>query len=162
MCRSIYFYIIHFLIKVINNPLVFLKQLIDSCRRVFYNYLPYGNHITPGEVLKGRCSMNKKDIFGFSVVSYPCSRMSSRERTSYRKQKDFDKIQWKNNVTEQKKINGFAQDSNLSSVIFTVLSPSAICELFLFCSVSHIILILLFNLLMSGYSNIRSSGIIIG
>ena len=25
----------------------------------------------PGEVLKGRCSVNKNDIFGFSVVSYP-------------------------------------------------------------------------------------------
>ena len=47
------------------------------------------------------------------------------------------------NRTEKNK--RFAQDSNLSRVISTLLSPSAICELFLFYSVLHVFLILLFN-----------------
>ena len=111
------------------------------------------NSYHPGGVLKGRCSVDKNDIFGFSMASYP-RRRSDLERVPLTiSKKNFDKIQWKDNVTEQKKINHFAQDSNLSHVISTLLSPSAICELFLLCSVSHVIRILLFNLLMSGYSN---------
>ena len=117
------------------------------------------NH--PGGVLKGRCSVNKNDIFGFIVVSCPRPRWDLERVPPTVSKKNFDKIQWKNNVTEQKKINRFAQDSNLSRVISTLLSPSAICELFLFCSASHVILILLFNLLMSGYSNSIPSAVII-
>ena len=119
---------------------------------------PYAYH--PRGVLKGRCSVNKNDIFGFSVVSYPRPRSDLEKIPPTVSEKNFDKIEWKNNA-EQKKINCFAQDSNLSRVVSTLLSPSAICELFLFCSVSHVILILLFNLLMSGYSNLIPSAVII-
>ena len=161
MCRSINFYIIHFLIKLINNPLVFLKQLIDSCRRVFLQLSAIWQSYHPGEVLKRQCSVNKNHIFGFSVVSYPRPRWNFERGPPIVSKKKFDKIQWENNVTEQKKINRFAQDSNLSRVISTLLSPSTICELFLFCSVPHVIIILLFNLLMSGYSNSIPSAVII-
>ena len=62
--------------------------------------------------------INKNSIFGFSVVNYPSRRSDEcREGTSDRKPKNFDKIQWKENCTEQKKINRFALDSNQVRVI---------------------------------------------
>ena len=84
--------------------------------------------------------MNKNDIFEFIVVSYPRPRSYLERGPPTVSKKHFDKIQWKNNVTEQKKINGFAQNSNLSRIISTLLSPSAICELFCLARYSYFII----------------------
>ena len=94
----------------------------------------------PRGVLKGRCSVNKNDIFEFSVVGYPRSRSDLERGPPTVSKKNFNKIQWKNNVREQKKINRFAQDSNLSRLISTLLSPSPLCQLFCLTRYSYFII----------------------
>ena len=96
---------------------------------LLYSYHPEG-------VLNGRCSVNKNDIFGFSVASYPRPRSDLEKGPTTLSKKYFDKIQWKNDLHNRKKSTA----SHRIGTCLAFLSPSAICELFCLTRYSHFII----------------------
>ena len=96
-------------------------------------------------VLKEEFPDEKNSIFVISVVNYPRPRQDPERVPLHPSKNFFYKNQCKKGYTEQKKRN----DSHwirTSVASYMLFSHSAICELFLFCSVSNTIFILLFNL----------------
>ena len=134
-----------------------IQNIIRS--KVAYYVISYH----PGEVLKDTFSQNQNSIFEFSMVDYPRRRWDLERVPPIVSKKNFDKIQWKKQCTEQKKKKpvrtGFEPASHHTCSLATQL----------YANYSHSVLSrtsLLFHYLifmpLSQCSNPKSSSIIMG